>query len=72
MLGRLQAAGIGAGVHYPVPIHQQGAFRHLGHDRGAFPVTEQAALRNLSLPLFPHITAEQQERVASELRRALD
>lgn len=71
VLGRLQASGIGAGVHYPVPIHLQGAFRHLGHDRGAFPVAERAALRNLSLPLFPHITAEQQERVVNELRRAL-
>jgi len=71
VLSRLQAAGIGAGVHYPVPIHLQGAFRHLGHERRAFPVAERAALRNLSLPLFPHITTEQQERVVSELRRAL-
>jgi dTDP-4-amino-4,6-dideoxygalactose transaminase len=71
VLRRIQAAGIGAGVHYPVPIHLQGAFRHLGHGRGAFPVTEEAAARNLSLPLFPHITQEQQERVARELRRAL-
>lgn len=71
VLRRLQAAGIGAGVHYPVPIHLQGAFRHLGYERGAFPVAERAAAENLSLPLYPQITPDQQERVAAELRKAL-
>lgn len=71
VLERLHAAGIGAGIHYPVPIHLQGAFAHLGHREGDFPVTEKAAKEILSLPLFPEITAEQQERVVAALRDAL-
>lgn len=71
VLERLTAAGIGAGVHYPVPIHLQGAFRDRGHGVGDFPVTERAAAEILSLPLFPEITLAQQEQVAAELARAL-
>ena len=67
----LQAAGIGAGVHYPVPVHLTPAFAGLGYRRGDFPVAEQAAGELLSLPMFPGITAEQQERVATELAAAL-
>jgi dTDP-4-amino-4,6-dideoxygalactose transaminase len=71
VLRRLNAAGVGAGIHYPVPVHLQGAFGHLGHEPGDFPVTEAAADEVLSLPLFPEIAPEQQEQVADELRRAL-
>ncbi|HET8933523.1 MAG TPA: DegT/DnrJ/EryC1/StrS family aminotransferase [Polyangiales bacterium] len=71
VLQRLHAAGIGAGVHYPKPIHMQGAFSHLGHRPGDFPVAERAASEILSLPMFAEITVEQQERVVTELRRAL-
>jgi len=72
VLRRLVAAGIGAGVHYPIPLHLQGAFAALGHRRGDFPVAERAADELLSLPLFPHITGEQQERVVAALRTALE
>jgi dTDP-4-amino-4,6-dideoxygalactose transaminase len=71
VLDGLRAAGIGAGVHYPIPVHLTGAYEHLGQGRGAFPVSEAAAERLLSLPIFPHITAEQQERVVDALMRAL-
>jgi dTDP-4-amino-4,6-dideoxygalactose transaminase len=71
VLRRLNEAGVGAGIHYPVPVHLQGAFAHLGHGRGDFPVTEAAAGEILSLPLFPEITVEQQERVVDELRTVL-
>jgi dTDP-4-amino-4,6-dideoxygalactose transaminase len=71
VLARLHAAGIGAGVHYPIPIHLQRPFRELGHREGDFPVTESAAREILSLPLFPQITAAQQERVVDVLREAL-
>jgi dTDP-4-amino-4,6-dideoxygalactose transaminase len=71
VLSKLNAAGIGAGLHYPVPIHLQGAFTYLGHNRGDFPVAEAAAEEVLSLPLFPEITIEQQRYVASELEKAL-
>lgn len=63
----LNAAGIGAGVHYPVPVHEQPAFRHLGIEPDALPVTSRVAKRVLSLPIYPEITRAQVERVASTL-----
>lgn len=63
----LNAAGIGAGVHYPVPVHEQPAFRHLGHSDQDFPVTSRVAGRVLSLPIYPEITRAQVERVAAAL-----
>jgi dTDP-4-amino-4,6-dideoxygalactose transaminase len=71
VVGRLNAAGIGAGIHYPVPIHLQGAFAHLGHREGDFPVAEQAAREILSLPMHPHLTGADQERVVRELVKAM-
>jgi dTDP-4-amino-4,6-dideoxygalactose transaminase len=71
VLARLRRAGVQAGVHYPVPVHLQPAFRWLGHGPGDFPVTETAAGEVLSLPLFPGITTAQQERVVTELEKAL-
>jgi dTDP-4-amino-4,6-dideoxygalactose transaminase len=67
ILAELNAAGIGAGVHYPTPIHLTGAYAHLGHRRGDFPVAETAADRILSLPLYPHIGSDQQQYVADAL-----
>jgi dTDP-4-amino-4,6-dideoxygalactose transaminase len=70
VLGRLHEAGIGAGIHYPTPIHLTGAFSDLGKP-GDFPVAEAMADRILSLPLYPEITPEQQERVVTALRAAV-
>ena len=70
-LEKLNAEGIGAGVHYPVALHRTKAFEHLGYRRGAFPCAEDAADRNLSLPLHPHIALEQQERVVEALLAAV-
>ena len=67
----LGAAGIGVGVHYPTPVHLTGAFAHLGYEEGDFPVSERAARRILSLPMFPHLTQAQQERVAGVLTASL-
>ncbi len=66
VLQGLGAAGIGAGIHYPTPIHLTGAYRE-GHRVGQFLVSERAAERILSLPLFPHITEAQQETVVGRL-----
>ena len=60
-------AGIGAGIHYPTPVHLTGAFAGLGRGPGSFPVSERMANEILSLPLFPEITPEQQERVVEVL-----
>jgi dTDP-4-amino-4,6-dideoxygalactose transaminase len=71
VVAALNAAGIGAAIHYPVPVHRTGAFGDLGYGEGDFPHAERAAAEILSLPLYPQITAAQQERVVGELRRAL-
>jgi dTDP-4-amino-4,6-dideoxygalactose transaminase len=67
VLAELHEAGIGAGIHYPYPVHLTGAYAHLGLGEGAFPVAEQAAAQILSLPIYPHITEEQQQAVVASL-----
>jgi dTDP-4-amino-4,6-dideoxygalactose transaminase len=71
VIKELHTASIGAGIHYPTPIHLTAAFAELGYPEGTFPVAEQAAREILSLPLFPEITRAQQERVASVLIEAV-
>src|SRR5260370_39207025 len=67
----LEARGILSSLHYPVPIHLQKAYRHLGHRPGDFPVTEKIARECLTLPLFPEMTAPQQDRVIEALHEIL-
>jgi dTDP-4-amino-4,6-dideoxygalactose transaminase len=67
----LNASGVQTGFHYPVPLHQQECYRGWGYKKGSLPVTERVAAEILSLPMYPGLTAEQQDRVASELTRAL-
>ncbi|RLK60561.1 DegT/DnrJ/EryC1/StrS family aminotransferase [Actinokineospora cianjurensis] len=71
VLGKLHAEGIGAGIHYPTPVHLTGAFADLGLGAGAFPASERLGTEILSLPLFPEITEAQQERVVSVLSEAV-
>jgi dTDP-4-amino-4,6-dideoxygalactose transaminase len=71
VLDALAADGIGVGVHYPTPVHLTGAYQHLGRGPGSFPVTEAASRQILSLPMFPHLRADQQERVSVALGHAL-
>jgi dTDP-4-amino-4,6-dideoxygalactose transaminase len=71
VLRKLKQAGIAAMLHYALPIHLQGAFKHLRYQRGDFPVAEAVSEHVLSLPMFPEITVEQQIYVVSELQRAL-
>ncbi len=63
----LNSRGIQSGLHYPIPLHLQSAYNRLGLRKGAFPVTERAALRILSLPMFPEMTNAQQDRVISAI-----
>src|SRR2546421_332505 len=72
VLARLAAAGITAGVHYPTPVHRVPAFAYLGYPAGALPHAEAAANEILSLPLYPHIAADQQEFVVDRLAAALN
>lgn len=71
VLDRLRAEGVGAGIHYPVPVHLQPALAFLGYHPGDFPVAERAAHEILSLPIFPGISAAVRERVAEALLAAL-
>ena len=68
----LQQMGVGTGVHYPVPVHRQDAYRSLRMGIGSLPVTEAIAPRILSLPMFPEMTRAQVDYVATSLRTALD
>src|SRR5436309_1400198 len=63
----LQGKGIATGLHYPLPLHQQVAYRHLHLSDGAFPVTERAAGEILSLPMFPEMGAAQVDYVSDAL-----
>ena len=71
VLDALHAAGVGAAVHYPTPIHLQPAFAGLGR-KGAFPVAESLSSSILSLPLFPGITPDQVRRCVGALRTAVE
>src|SRR6202050_1316960 len=68
---QLTARGISTGIHYPIPIHLQEACASLGYREGDFPVTENAASRILSLPMYPEMTIGQREFVAEELLQAV-
>jgi dTDP-4-amino-4,6-dideoxygalactose transaminase len=65
---RLQAAGIGTAIHYPIPVHLQKSFAHLGYKSGCFPVSERLAREVLSLPMYPEMTSEQTDNVIARLR----
>lgn len=65
---QLADAGVQTGLHYPVALHLQKAYAHLGYEPGAFPVAELASSRILSLPMFPELTEQQQDHVASMVR----
>lgn len=71
VLSQLKEAGIGAGIHYPIPLHLQPAYAYLGYKKGDFPETEKAAEEILSLPIYPEITRGQQEYVVDQLKKAL-
>ena len=65
MMKYLKEAGIGVGIHYPVPLHLQRAYLSLNYGAGDFPVTESAAAEIVSLPMYPQLEFEQQEKVAA-------
>src|SRR5271156_1716117 len=68
----LADANIDTGIHYPVPLHQQKAYAHMGYKTGDFPVTEKIAPEIVSLPMFPQLRSEQQSRVVAETERFLE
>ena len=61
-------AGIESGLHYPIPLHLQEAYRHLGYSVGDFPVAERIKDRILSLPMYPGLQVAAIEHIAAELQ----
>jgi dTDP-4-amino-4,6-dideoxygalactose transaminase len=68
----LAARGIGSQVHYPTPPHLSGAYRHLGWKPGRFPIAESLAGEVLSLPIGPHLNADEVDEVCAAVRACLD
>ena len=67
LIQHLKEAGIGTGIHYPIPLHLQKAYESLDYKAGDFPVTERLCGEIVSLPMFPQLTSWQQERVVKEI-----
>ncbi len=67
LIKHLASAGIGSGIHYPIPLHLQNAYAALGYKSGDFPVAEKIAAEIVSLPMYPHLRGDQQSRIVSEL-----
>jgi dTDP-4-amino-4,6-dideoxygalactose transaminase len=66
MMAHLKTRGIGTGLHYPIPLHLQKAYKSLNYKPGDFPVSERAAAEIVSLPIYPQLTTDQQDRVVEE------
>ena len=64
----LKAKGVGTSVFYPLSLHQQECFADLGYKRGDFPVSEKASKQVLALPIYPELTAEQQDYVVDSIK----
>jgi dTDP-4-amino-4,6-dideoxygalactose transaminase len=71
LMDHLKKAGIGTGIHYPIPLHLQKAYASMNYAVGDFPITEKAAAEIVSLPMFPQLTPQQQNRVVEESLRFL-
>ena len=69
LMEQLKEAGIGTGIHYPIPLHLQKAYKSLNYRLGDFPVAERVSREIVSLPMFPQLTLGQQERVVEEIGR---
>lgn len=67
----LVSRGISLGIHYPIPVHLQPAYKDLGHKRGDFPITEAHAQRILSLPMYAELSPESIQHVARSIRAVL-
>lgn len=68
---RLKQNGISTGIHYPIPLHLQPAYRSLGYSKGDFPKAEEAAENVLSLPIYPEMTEDHQNIVVDVLSNVL-
>jgi len=68
---RMKSLGVPTAVHYPLALHMQPVFKHLGYGEGDFPLSESAARRVMSLPMHPYLTDAQQVEVVDALAQAV-
>ena len=69
MQAKLQEAGIGCVIYYPVPFHKQECFAYLEHKPGDLPVANRASSQVLSLPIYPELTEREQEEVIEAIKK---
>jgi dTDP-4-amino-4,6-dideoxygalactose transaminase len=67
MMEHLKSAGIGTGIHYPIPLHLQKAYGSMGYKVGDFPVCEKITGQIVSLPMYPQLRQEQQTRIVEQV-----
>ena len=67
----MKAQGVSTMVYYPLPLHRQPVYEHLGYQPGALPVTDTAAAEVLALPMFPELSEQQQTQVVHALKDGL-
>ncbi len=67
-MSALESKDIHCGIHYPIPIHIQDAYRSLGYKKGSFPVAEKIASELISLPMFPELSKEHIAKVSDEIK----
>jgi dTDP-4-amino-4,6-dideoxygalactose transaminase len=65
----LKEQGIDCGVHYPIPLHLQPAYRNLGFTKGSYPVAERLADEILSIPIYPELTDEQRQYIVDHIKK---
>lgn len=71
LLQRLKSKGIGALIHYPIPLHLQPAYKNLGYGKGDFPVAERIADEVISLPIYPYINQRQIKFIVDTIKQSL-
>jgi len=68
--GKLKKEGVSTGVHYPIPLHLQPAYKHFGYKKGDFPKAEKEAVEVLSLPIYPELMERQIKFIADIIRES--
>jgi len=68
LLKYLGGKGISCGIHYPIPIHRQLAYKSLGYRKGGFPVSEKLSRQILSLPMYPELSEEEIKYISLQIR----
>ncbi len=72
IMEKLKENGVPCGTYYPVPLHLQGAFAHLGYKKGDLPVTEELSETTFAIPLFPEMYDEEREYIIEQVKKALE